>query len=455
MAGKHRAKPAQRTHARRVHRVGVPGVAGVALVGVAALGVTPALTPFGPSLALGPTQLVAAETQLAAQVYYLRGTNIGDEPTDSKYLEFIQEVLSGTSTTTDGTLTQVEYPASIWPVSKGFLGDAKWNDSVADGVENLHPGNAGNVVFGFSQGAVVASKYKAAHPDDAVDYILVENPSRPNGGVMARFEGLTIPIMDLTFSGPTPVNRDDDAPGETIDIARQYDGWADFPTYPLNVLATANAVMGIALVHGKTQTQLKASDLTTAAASGEGSMYYQQHGDTTYYLVRTDDLPLLAPVRAVSPELADALDPPLRTIIETGYDRTDYSKHTRAQLLPSPASLQKSLENTAKDLKTTAAESDDTYTTPGKLSAKLTGETASVLAKALKPLAPASQNTLVNRSGAETADATLASVSGDGAAQQPKKTSLKPPSLSKVVKKLSKAFTGDRDKPADKPSENS
>lgn len=442
MAGKHRANPAQRVRAGRTRRLGVPGAAGVALLSVAALGVAPGLTPFGQSLAIGPTQVVAAETRLAAQVYYLRGTNIGDEPTDGQYRDFMTVVRSGTSPVTpEDTFTQVVYPASIWPVSKGFFNDAKWNDSVDKGVAGLTdqaPG-ADDVVFGFSQGAVVASKYKAQNPDVGTTYILVENPTRPNGGVMSRFAGLYIPIMDLTFSDATPENGD-----TTIDIARQYDGWADFPTYPLNLLATANAVMGIALVHGKTQTQLQASDLAEAAETGDGSMYYQQRGNTTYYLVRTDDLPLLAPVRAVSPELADALDPPLRAIIETGYDRTDYSKPTRAQLLPSIGALQKSLENTSADLKA-SADDGETYTAPGKLSAKLTGESAGVLAKALKPLAPASQNAVFNRTGAGAA---LVSDPSEGTrAQQPKK--LKPPSLTKFVRKISKAFTGDRDKPKD------
>lgn len=29
---------------------------------------------------------------------------------------------------------------------------------------------------------------------------------------------------------------------KTVDITRQYDDWADFPQYPLNPVATANAI---------------------------------------------------------------------------------------------------------------------------------------------------------------------------------------------------------------------
>jgi hypothetical protein len=122
----------------------------------------------------------------------------------------------------------------------------------------------GDVVFGNSQGAVVISRYKAAHPEGTGNtFVLVENPSRPNGGILERFAGLYIPILDISLSGATPDNGD-----TTIDVARQYDGWADFPTYPLNLLATANAIAGMILVHGQTQTELTAAQIEAAKAGG-------------------------------------------------------------------------------------------------------------------------------------------------------------------------------------------
>ena len=142
------------------------------------------------------------------------------------------------------------------PPARGLIFDLTWNRSVAQGVQNVAARNPdGDVIFGLSQGAVVASRYKAANPGGTGNtFVLVENPSRPNGGVLSRFEGLHIPVLDVDFSGPTPDNGD-----LTIDVARQYDGWADFPTYPLNLLATVNAVMGMIYVHGRTQTELTAA----------------------------------------------------------------------------------------------------------------------------------------------------------------------------------------------------
>ena len=68
-----------------------------------------------------------------------------------------------------------------------------------------------------------------------LSFVLIGNPNRPNGGILQRFEGVEIPILGVTFDGATPTTGD-----ISRDIARQYDGWADFPTYPLNPFATAN-----------------------------------------------------------------------------------------------------------------------------------------------------------------------------------------------------------------------
>ncbi len=87
------------------------------------------------------------------------------------------------------------------------------------------------------------------------------------------------------------------------------------------------------LVHGQTQTELTAADIEAAKAGG--SAYYQEHGSTTYYLIRTPLVPLLMPLKGIVPDpILGAIDPVLRKFIEMGYDRTDYSKPTRAQLFP-------------------------------------------------------------------------------------------------------------------------
>lgn len=313
------ARRKRRAASGKASAAGALGVAGIAAAGAAVIGFTPTL---------------CASPQLTAQLYYLRGTNIGDEPSDDQFNAFVSTVISGTGTPAPDTPYQkVPYNAGFWPVSKGGLGDLTWDASVQQGLTNLgaEPLQSNDVIFGFSQGAVVASRYKNDHPDAGHTYVLVENPNRPNGGVLERFKGLHIPILDVSFNGATPGNGD-----LTIDVARQYDGWADFPTYPLNVLATANAIMGIVYLHGKTQTEITAADISQIDTS-KNSMYYQYDPETNtkYYLLPTKELPLLMPFNGIVPDpILKALDPPLRFLIELGYDRSDYSQPTPAKLIP-------------------------------------------------------------------------------------------------------------------------
>lgn len=285
---------------------------------------------------VGLTPTVAASPQLMAEVYYLPGTKIGTVRTPAQSETFALNIAEAAGADHDPDHYQeVPYPATIWPFSTGGFSDPKWNDSVAQGVAALtadQPG-LGDTVIGYSQGAVVATEYKRAHPDSGANYVLVENPNRPNGGLLERFNGLNVPILDISFNGATPVNNSPTATGKTVDISRQYDGWSDFPAYPLNVLADVNAIAGIYYLHGSTQ-DLGPDALDGLKASNK-PMYYQVHGDTTYYLIPTDELPILMPFNGIVPKpVLDALDPPLRYLIELGYDRSDYSTPTPAGLVP-------------------------------------------------------------------------------------------------------------------------
>lgn len=183
------------------------------------------------------------------------------------------------------------------------------------------------VVYGYSQSAVIATLLKrqliAEGSTEDIDFVLLANPNRPNGGIMQRFEGLSIPLLNVTFNGSTPTNGGFD----TVDVARQYDGWADFPVYPMNMLATMNALMGIYYLHGDYWS------------TGVGAPLEQAEvGDTTYYMIPTDRLPLLTPLAqlGVPSPLLTALDAPLRVIVEWGYDRDPdhVGTPTRAGLFP-------------------------------------------------------------------------------------------------------------------------
>ena len=94
--------------------------------------------------------------------------------------------------------------------------------------------------------------------------------------------GLYIPILDLSLTGPELT----DTQFHTDVITRQYDGGADFPLYPLNVISLLNAVLGIFYVH------LYDLDVSLAPDPSTSPPIKTQYGDTSYYFFETQDLPL-------------------------------------------------------------------------------------------------------------------------------------------------------------------
>ncbi len=173
------------------------------------------------------------------------------------------------------------------------------------------------VVQGISQSLVISTyekSYLIAHPvQRSVSFVMLSNPNRPNGGLLERLVGSYLPLVGITFNGATPTNSPQPTPLLTVDVAHQYDGWVDVPTNPVNLIADANALLGALFLHGQP---------LTVGGTSQLQGYYQ---DSTYYLDPSPVLPLLIPLAAipfVGSPLAAALDPPLRVLVEAGYDRT-------------------------------------------------------------------------------------------------------------------------------------
>jgi hypothetical protein len=236
------------------------------------------------------------------------------------------------------TLVAVVTPEQFVPVS----GSEKFDQSVAEGVANLDNCIHGNacttnpagtplsspfVVYGYSQSATIAMTEKknlaASDPNAPVSFIVLANANRPDGGVLARspFGQLTIPFVGVTFNGPAVT----DTNFTTVDVARQYDGIGDAPEFPINLLADLNAVLGYVYLHGDYW------DVGTP-------ILQDKYGDTTYYMIGTDTLPVLMPLGqfGVPHPILSVLDAPLRVIIEQlGYDRTvSPGQPTPAGLIP-------------------------------------------------------------------------------------------------------------------------
>ncbi|MGV0853138.1 PE-PPE domain-containing protein [Mycolicibacterium phlei] len=180
------------------------------------------------------------------------------------------------------------------------------------------------VVFGFSQSATIAmlekarlaAEYAAGEGPD-VSFVVIGAP-RPNGGLSQR-DPMGI-MTRLLFARQYPEWINDpgptDTPYPTANIALQYDGFTDFPLNPLNLLAVANAYLGIILTH----TTYGEHSLSDPGVIDQG-----RYGDTRYYLIPADVVPLLKPVQnipLIGRALADSWDPVLRVIIESAYDRS-------------------------------------------------------------------------------------------------------------------------------------
>ena len=279
----------------------------------------------------GPPPPIALDIDmLAANALIMTGTAMHD--VDEAWIEmalgnYIQPTLGG-----GFTGVPIQTPAQFWP----FTGpeDMLFDLSVQGGIQAISTAVATQqaetadtsqtVIFGYSQSAVIATLTKRSLAEgtttdgDAppVSFVMLANPNRPNGGINSRFTGAYIEELGWTFSAAAPT----DTPFSTVDVARQYDIFADFPRYPLNLFATANALLATLYgAHDYTGVTLDPAD-----PGYNPDTVVEQRGDTTYYFIPSETLPLLKPLRdlGVDPVLLDAAEPTLRLLVEYGYDRT-------------------------------------------------------------------------------------------------------------------------------------
>lgn len=190
----------------------------------------------------------------------------------------------------------------------------------------IHNSGKSVTVVGGSQSAVIASQVMrdlasgssifGANPPraDQLNFVLFGNEASPNGGMFSRFPNLSLPSLGLTFGGSTPA----DAIYPTAIYTLEYDGFASFPRYPLNIIADLNALAGIVYVH-PTYLDLTPEQINNAIPLPTSPGY---SGVTSYYMIRTENLPLLEPLRAIpviGDPLANLVQPALKVIVNLGY----------------------------------------------------------------------------------------------------------------------------------------
>jgi len=208
------------------------------------------------------------------------------------------------------------------------------NRAIADGVAQAGAvvrGIEGEVVIiGESMGSMVAWRVAreladsdAAPSRNDVKVVLI---APPEAGVAEYFrEGTFIPVLNYR------IERIKLSPYDTTIVIGEYDGWADAPDRPWNLLAAANALAGIVYVHGPPIAQTDVSGLTPVS---EIPRKDEQHGAVTTYLVPTENLPLTQAFRDVgAPDaLVDRVDDVLRPVIDAAYVRHDEPGDTRPYL---------------------------------------------------------------------------------------------------------------------------
>ena len=193
------------------------------------------------------------------------------------------------------------------------------------------------VLFGHSQGGqVIYSDLRTwaadpAHaPDPArVSWVSIGNPEDPYGGRRLSTDG-----KGVTWLPP-------DTAYQGTEVIRQYDGWADWPDDTSNLLAVANAVVGMFTVHSR-YWNVDLADPRNVRYTPEVN---GAPGKVTYVWVPNDTLPLVA----WAGPLAPALDNALRPIVEKAYHRpVDIPDPT-----PPPASAAATARHTTTPKRTT------------------------------------------------------------------------------------------------------
>jgi hypothetical protein len=175
------------------------------------------------------------------------------------------------------------------------------------------------VVFGYSQSASISSEVMRelagqGVPSDDVHFVLIGDPDNPNGGSEIVTSNLLPAYLQANVATPNDLYATDVYTAE-------YDGVADFPKYPINLLSDLNASLGFFYEHG-TYLSLTADQISNAIQLPTSA------ADTmvNYYIIPAESLPLLDPLRLIpilGQPLYDLLEPDTRILVNLGYGSID------------------------------------------------------------------------------------------------------------------------------------
>ncbi len=221
----------------------------------------------------------------------------------------------------------VNWPAVAGPMTGS--GDMTLGASIDIGVTNLtaaintalgklsrdgdgHVINSEKVtVVGLSAGSLVVNEVlrnmiaagDLTDPDE-ISFIVVEDSSRQELIKDTKYNSR----LDYTYQ-PAPVT-----PYDVVVVTGEYDGMADMPDRPWNLLAVANAMVGSVLVH----VPVMYSNLSKVPDENITVSENTEGGTTTHYLVPTKVLPLVQVMPFLKFREAE-----LKAKIDKGYSRND------------------------------------------------------------------------------------------------------------------------------------
>jgi hypothetical protein len=199
------------------------------------------------------------------------------------------------------------------------LDDSVIDDGVTQLNTALHNISGHKIVLTHSAGSVAATKWlqnvgpTSDIPAADLEFVLLGNSCRKYQGLLHShlYTGLFVDASGHAWAFVSPPTVPSTTRYRVRDLARQYDGFADFPDKDTDMnwwLAAFNAWTGTGLVH---------LDYTKQSLTDPANEVYTE-GNVTYLLAPTKPLPMLGPF--INPA-SDQSDAAIRPKVESAYTR--------------------------------------------------------------------------------------------------------------------------------------
>ena len=180
--------------------------------------------------------------------------------------------------------------------------------------------DANLVVAGYSMSNSVITQEMinlaaAGVQDPNLKFVLAEDLNNPDGGTFTRFP---VPGANLPA---TPI----DTPYDTSIYTIEYSGASDVPQYYGNLYADLNASDGYVYLHPYLLPGYPAYFDPSTVANAVLENTSTTTGNTDYFLIPTQDLPILDGLRGepgAPSAYADLMQPDMRVLVDLGYNWT-------------------------------------------------------------------------------------------------------------------------------------